>query len=67
MREAFKKRGYHLEKALFTKTECRDILKGIKEADYLAKPTWSKSCAVVMPSWAALARNDRLANRVAAI
>jgi len=67
MREAFKKRGYHLEKALFTKTEYRDILKGIKEEDYLAKPTWSKSCAVVMPSWAALARNDRLANRVAAI
>ena len=67
MRETFKNTGYHLDKALFTKTECREILKGIKEEDYLAKPTWSKSCAVVMPSWAALARNDRIVNRVAEI
>ncbi len=67
MKEQFQKSGFLIEKALFSKRECKDILEGIRAEDYLTTPYWSKSCAVAIPSWAAIAKNDRFVDRVEAL
>lgn len=64
MKEQFQKSGFLIEKALFSKQECKDILEGIRTEDYLTTPSWSKSSAVAIPSWAAIAKNDRFVDRI---
>ena len=64
MKEQFQKSGFLIEKALFSKQECKDILEGIRSEDYLTTPSWSKSSAVAIPSWAAIAKNDRFVDRI---
>lgn len=64
MKQAFDKRGYHLERAAFSESECNYILKGIRSEEHKAPMVWEKGCAITNPAWSVLAKQDRLVNIV---
>lgn len=65
MKDTFEANGYHLDRGLFSSGECKRILHGIRSEAHLTPFIWEKGCAATIPSWAALARNDRLVDTVA--
>ncbi|MCB1121146.1 MAG: cupin domain-containing protein [Verrucomicrobiae bacterium] len=60
MKETFRTTGYHIERGIFTESECRRLLKSIRSEDRQSIPIWGKSGAVVHSSLAMTARNEKL-------
>lgn len=64
MQEAFKKEGYHIERGLFSKAECKQILRGIESVGHQTAPDWDKGWPTTCQAWASLVKHDRIVDIV---
>jgi mannose-6-phosphate isomerase-like protein (cupin superfamily) len=64
MIEAIRTQGYHIERGLFSKAECGQILRSLDSVQHQPPLVWNKGWATTCQAWSTLAKNDRILDRV---